>query len=316
VSAAVVCCGLTTIDVTQVVTAVPTANQKVVARASRVHVGGPAANAALTVAALGGRATLVTALGASTLGDLARHELVAGGVEVVDLATDDGAPPVSTVLVTAATGERAVASTNHDAARVLRAPEESLLDGVGCVLVDGHLMAASVALCAAARARGVPTVLDGGSDKPGLPTLLTHLDAAVLSDDFVLGGADARTAAAPADLLDAVATYGPAVVAQSHGADAIECLLDGVRHRIEVPHVPAAEVVDTLGAGDVLHGTLAHAIASRRAWPEALAEAVRVASGSVRFPGALGWAGRRPTSDETGRGSSVPGTSNQSEPTA
>ncbi len=52
-----------------------------------------------------------------------------------------------------------------------------------------------------------------------------------------------------------VAAYGHGlgarVVAQTHGAEAVEVSIDGRTSRIPVPSVPA---VDTLGAGDVLHG--------------------------------------------------------------
>ncbi len=51
-------------------------------------------------------------------------------------------------------------------------------------------------------------------------------------------------------------------------------------------------VVDTLGAGDVLHGALLAAVARTglEDLPAALTEAVGVASRSVGAPGALGWA--------------------------
>ena len=111
--AVLVCCGLTTLDVLQVVDAVPGPDQKVVARDLRVAFGGPAANAAATAVALGVPTTLVTALGEGPVGDLVRAGLRGAGVEVVDLLAGRPAdPPVSTVLVTASTGQRAVASTN------------------------------------------------------------------------------------------------------------------------------------------------------------------------------------------------------------
>ncbi len=56
------------------------------------------------------------------------------------------------------------------------------------VLVDGHHLAAATVLARAARRRGVPVVLDGGSWKPGPGELLREVDDAVLSADFVLPG--------------------------------------------------------------------------------------------------------------------------------
>lgn len=286
----VVCCGLTTLDVTQVVDRVPAPDEKVVARSVAVDVGGPAANAARTVAALGHPATLVTALGAGPLADLARALLAAEGVEVVEIAADDGAPALSTVLVTAGTGARAVVSTNA-VGRATSAPPGDVLDGAGALLVDGHLLAAQTALARGAGARGAAVLLDGGSWKPGLEDLLAHVDLALLSADFTLPEVTgARRRAGPDAVLDGVARLGPAFVARSHGPDPIRVLAQGRRYGLPVPHVPAEEVVDTLGAGDVLHGATAMHLADGASWHDAVARGAQVASRSVRFAGALGWA--------------------------
>ncbi|PFG38371.1 sugar/nucleoside kinase (ribokinase family) [Georgenia soli] len=282
-----VCCGLTTLDVTQVVDRVPGADEKVVAHSLAVEVGGPAANAARTAATLGRSTTLVTALGSGPLAGLARDELVAAGVAVVDLA-DDGDPPVSTVLVTRGTGERAVVSTNA-VGRAVATPAPEVLDGAAVLLVDGHLLAAQTALAGAARARGTTVVLDGGSWKDGLDDLLPHVDLAVLSADFLPPwlDSDAGTERRDAEVLTAVAGRGPRLVARSHGGSPVSVLHEGAF--LELP-VPAVEVVDTLGAGDVLHGAVTAALASGAAWADALARGVEVASLSVGHAGAMGWA--------------------------
>ncbi|SED89309.1 PfkB family carbohydrate kinase [Ruania alba] len=286
-SGRVVCCGLTTLDVTQVVDRLPGPNEKIVATEARLAVGGPAANAALTAAALGAPTTLVTALGSGPLAELARAELSAGGVLVHDLA-HVAAPPISTVLVTAGTGERAVASANLSRSSTpppMSEPElEQVLDGARAVLVDGHLIEPSLALCAAGQRRGIPTLLDGGSHKLGLVDLLPHVNAALLSDDFTWPG--------ESDPLAAVAARGPVLVAQSRGGAPIRVRTDEGTSEIPVPSVPAAEIVDTLGAGDVLHGAWAHAVADGASPIDAIAAGAEVASRSVRFPGALGWAGQ------------------------
>ena len=293
-----VCCGLTTVDVTQVVERVPGPDEKVVASSLAVEVGGPAANAARTAAALGAPTTLLTALGTGALAGLARAELATAGVTVLDLA-DDGAPPVSTVLVTRRTGERAVVSTNAVGRRVA-APPPDALDGAGALLVDGHLLGAQVSLATAARARGAAVILDGGSWKDGLEALLAHVDLAVLSADLVPPGLTRTVRTLDDDtVLAAVARLGPALVARSHGGGPVAVLHDGARTELSVP---AVEVVDTLGAGDVLHGATAAALAAGATWPDALGEGIAVASRSVQHPGALGWAatGARTRSDLPG----------------
>jgi len=297
-----VCCGLATLDVVQVVDAVPGANQKVVARDLTVTFGGPAANAAATAVALGVATRLVTALGESPIADLVRAGLTAAGVEVVDLlAGRPGAPAVSTVLVTRATGERAVVSVNATSTGDLSVADraDELLAGATALLVDGHHLSAALELAARADA---PVLLDGGSWKPGLETLLAHVDHAVLSADFRLstgstGVAGARAGGREAsalhleavhDLLEAVAALGPTFVAQSSGDGPVHVRMPEPAV-VRPPAVPADEVVDTLGAGDVLHGAMAAALARGSDPLAALEEGVRRASESVRHAGALGW---------------------------
>lgn len=296
----VLVCGLATLDVVQTVERVPGANEKVVAAGLAVAAGGPAANAAVTCAALGVPARLVTRIGGGALGAVVHADLASAGVEVVDVAGPGAGPPVSTVLVTRATGERAVVSVNATvAAAGGAAVPAGVWDGVGLVLVDGHHLDLGVAVASEARRRGVPVLLDGGSWKPGLEGLLGFVDVAVVSADFAVpdgvpvpdsgmapGGGTAPRAVADAgagvagDALEALLRLGPSVAARSAGGGPIE-VASAAGERASVP-VPAVTVVDTLGAGDVLHGALA-------AW-------LAVAGGDAEAPvgGAAGGAAEGP----------------------
>lgn len=310
----VVCVGLTTLDVVQVTDRVPGPDEKVVAHDGWLAFGGPAANAAATCAALGVGVRLVTALGAGPEAGLVRAGLAAAGVEVVDLAPDvEGLLPVSSVLVTGL--GRAVVSRNASASPDLSAAAADVPPaGPGdVVLVDGHHLGAATVLVT--RSAGATVLADGGSWKPGLAGLLAHVDVAVLSADFRLPGRARRDGSGSTDLLAAVAALGPAVVAQTHGAGTVRVLVasrldtlsrlgrtsglarlspqSGARTgagAVREIHPPRVPVTDTLGAGDVLHGAVAAALA-RGVDPWAAVEAgVAVASRSVQFRGALGWA--------------------------
>lgn len=305
-----VCCGLVTLDVLQVVDHVPAANEKVVARGLQVTFGGPAANAAATAVALGVPTRLVTAIGSGPVADLVRAGLGEAGVEVVDLvAGEAAAPAVSTVLVTRSTGERAVASVNGtgvgDLGERARGLLPGLLDDARAVLLDGHHLAGALALASAARERGIAVALDGGSWKDGLAELLAVVDHAVLSADFRLpAGMAGAGAAGPGSLEDlaAVAALGPGVVARSAGGgplrwiDAAAAAPSGegtVVRVVQPPAVPPGAVVDTLGAGDVLHGAFAARIALGDDVGAALAAGVEAATRSVRHAGARGWVAAR-----------------------
>ncbi|GAA4403602.1 PfkB family carbohydrate kinase [Fodinibacter luteus] len=281
----VLACGLATVDVVQAVERMPGANEKVVALGTRVEAGGPALNAAVTAALLGMPCRLVTGVGASPLGAVVRHDCAEHGVELVDVAGQGFELPVSTVLVTASSGERAVASRNAAGASGWALPArgdlEELLGGVSAVLVDGHHLPVARVVAAAAREHGIPVVADAGSWKPGLDGLLGDVDVLVASADLrpPSGGG-----------LDELLALGPTWVARSAGADPVRWLAaDGSSGTVDVPVV---DVVDTLGAGDVLHGALLAEVGRHgmRDLPVALARAVGVAARSVTVAGVRGWA--------------------------
>jgi len=265
--------GLCTLDVIQLVDHAPGANEKLTARDQVVAAGGPAANAAVTFAHLGGTARLLTAIGSHPLGVGAKADLRALGVTVTDLAVDSTQPPaVSSVLVTASTGERAVASTNATRHR-LTPPDDldALVAACDIVEFDGHHMELAVAAARAARTAGRTTVFDGGSWKPGTEDLLPFIDVAVCSSDFHPPGTHT-----PTDTLRFLREYGVARSAVSGGADPIAWTAPDAEGAVEVPPV---RVADTLGAGDVLHGALAHHLALQdRPTPEDFAEALRAAA--------------------------------------
>ncbi len=293
----VLACGVAVLDVQQTVDRLPGPDEKLVASDLLVASGGPAANAAVTAAALGVGARLVTRIGDSPLGTLISADLAAHGVDVVDRADPLDQPAVSTVLVTRGSGQRAVVSVNASSARANppdSGPEAAgwagaLVEGMDAILVDGHHLDLAVPLAAAARAAGLPVLLDGGSWKPGLERLLVLVDIAVISAVFRvpsdLGGGTGRPGN---DVLATVRALGPPVVARSRGPLPIQVLTGDGRAEVPVPHV---EVVDTLGAGDVLHGALSAWVAARgtRDLLGGLAWAARIAADSCTAPGARGW---------------------------
>ncbi|MEV6544056.1 PfkB family carbohydrate kinase [Streptomyces sp. NPDC051665] len=264
--------GLCTLDVIQLVDHAPGSNEKLTARDQVVAAGGPAANAAVSFGYLGGAATLLTAIGAHPLGVGARADLDELGVTVFDLAADSTQPPaVSSALVTASTGERAVASTNATAHR-LTPPDDldALVAACDIAEFDGHHRELAVAAARSARALGRKTLFDGGSWKPGTQDLLPFVDVAVCSADFRPPGTSTT-----ADTLRFLREHGVAWSAVSGGADpTVWAGADG-EGTVDVPSV---KVADTLGAGDVLHGALAYYLAEGRLTSQGFAEALSAAA--------------------------------------
>ncbi|MEY9989144.1 sugar/nucleoside kinase (ribokinase family) [Streptomyces sp. V4I8] len=280
--------GLCTLDVIQLVDHVPAPDEKLTARQQVVGAGGPATNAAVAFAHLGGAASLLTAIGSHPMGHAITADLDRAGVTVSDLAADSVEPPaVSCALVTASSGERAVASTNATGHRL--GPPDNLDTWVAaCDIVefDGHHGELAQATAQVARAAGRRTVLDGGSWKPGTENLLPSIDVAVCSADFRPPGTDT-----PADTLRFLRDHGVMWSAVSHGGQPIVWAGPDGAGTVEVPPV---RVADTLGAGDILHGALTHQLAGQRqltvqGFVEALRAAAVVASRSCASFGTRAW---------------------------
>ncbi|WP_309064870.1 PfkB family carbohydrate kinase [Microbacterium sp.] len=249
--------GLATLDIVHRVIAPPARNEKITARMQFVAAGGPAANAAVTFAALGGRATLITALGRSPVARLIAAELESVRVEVIDVMPDLDAPaPVSSIAVSEESGDRAVIGGDA-AGLVVPAPstqmlEAALQDSV-VLLLDGHHPEVAAAAAEAAVARRLPIVMDAGRWKPAFATLLPRATDVVMSADFRMPDADDAAATAAQLVSQGI----PAVVATA-GADPVRWWSEGQAGTVEVPQVHA---VDTLAAGDVFHGAYAFALA-------------------------------------------------------
>jgi ribokinase len=272
--------GLTTLDVVQRVATVPTPDEKVTALRVDVAAGGPAANAAVTFAALGGEAVLASAVGTGPLGRATAADLLAYGVRLLDHAGPQFELPVSSVVVEDRSGRRSVVSRN--AVGVSVSPSAKLAELVGAaqvVLVDGHHPALAVAACRAARGRDVPVVLDAGSWKPVLDSLLPYVTVAVCSADFRMPDG--------ADPFVGLGSRGVQAVAITHGGDPVVWRDHLGSGEVAVPKI---HVKDTLAAGDVFHGAFAHAWASGvRDLPTALKMAADIAAVRVQHVGPRSW---------------------------
>ncbi|GAB7066291.1 kinase [Mycobacterium hodleri] len=244
--------GLATLDVIHRIAKAPAVNQKITSAAQFVAAGGPAANAAVTFAALGGDATLVTALGDDPIADLIRADLAAHGVTVVDAAAGTTrAVPVSAVSVVESTGDRSVVSL--DAVNSDATPPEGLGDVVAdadVVLVDGHHPLIALAAARHARERSTTLVVDAGRWKPVMGDLAGHATDMVCSNDFRVPGTDTAESTAAALIGGSVRT-----VVTTHGGDPVQWWSDGECGSVPVPPVV---VVDTLGAGDAFHGAYSY----------------------------------------------------------
>ena len=199
---------------------------------------------------------------------------------------------MSSVLVTAGSGERAVVSVNaiH---QNFPAPDDlaQLVEDRALVAADGHHPGVAEAALRIARENGKITFLDGGSWKRGTGRLLADCDVVVCSSDFHPPGTGT-----PGQVLAFLHEHGVKWAAITNGSHPIIWRDRSGVHSLEVPGV---QVVDTLAAGDVFHGALAWMLAGQAqtgggSFRRALAFAAHVAAASCRHFGSREWMKRPP----------------------
>jgi sugar/nucleoside kinase (ribokinase family) len=274
--------GLSTIDIIYTVSEPPAKNQKIAAQSQQVFVGGPATNAAITFAFLGGFATLVAPVGRHPLSAFIKEEGRQFGIDLIDLSPDSPeTPPVSSVWVDSG-GQRSVVSANTSGRTIPPARvDRAALTGASILMADGHAMQACQAWAVAAKVAGVPVILDGGSWKNGTDLLLKSVDVAICSADFQPPGCSTNR-----DVIDYLHAAGVTKVAITHGADPIHFVSGTESGSIEVPQV---ETVDTTGAGDIFHGAFCFQYANGGEFEQALRKAATIASDSCRYRGTRQW---------------------------
>lgn len=264
-------CGLAVVDVIQLVQAPPGPDDKIVALDQLIAAGGPATNAAVAFAALGGRATLAAPIGAGPLAELVRADLAGTGVELLDCCSDGaGLAPglsVSSCTITAGTGRRSVVSTNARAAAdpaPLDRHAARVASGQAAppdvVLIDGHNPALASAALDLAVGAGALTVMDAGSWKEPAADLPARCDVVAASARFYPPGL-AGPVTEPQDVARRLLDAGARGVVITRGERPALWWAAGALGAVQPPQV---EAVDTLGAGDVFHGALAHALAGAR----------------------------------------------------
>jgi sulfofructose kinase len=238
--------------------------------------GGVAANAAVAVSRLGGRAVLISCVGDDADGEAVIADLRSDGIDVTGVRRIAGrSTPFSAVLVDPSGGRTIVNHTPDD----LLTGTPPLLSRFDAVLVDGRWPEASVLALRAARERGLPGVVD--ADRAVTDHRLLDLASHVVFGEDAL--ASMTGVVDPADGLRAVADRTRAMLAVTAGADGVVWLDEGVARTMPAFAVTA---VDTTGAGDAFHGAFTLALAEGADDEAALRFAAATAAVKCTRPGA------------------------------
>lgn len=282
----VLCIGMPVRDLAFRIAALPARGAKVPASAFKEIAGGNALNAAIGIARLGGRASLTGAMGDAneSAAGVIFEQLAQEGVDGRHLVHLPGlVTPISAVMIDPS-GERTIVTFRDPGLWEVRLPDaDPLLADCRAVLVESRCAAFATDLCAKARRRGIPVVVDvdgAMSLSEGLLAASSHLIFSSEALRQTAGSDDHATA------LRTVAALTPAFVAATRGPQGT-LWLDAEGAVRETPAFPV-HTVETLGAGDIFHGAFAVAITEGRD----IAAALRFASAAAalkctRFGGAF-----------------------------
>jgi sulfofructose kinase len=290
----ILCAGIIVLDEVFRVERFPEPDGKTQAQAFFVINGGCAANAAVAIARLGGRAALAGPLGGPpgedsngdrVLAALAREDVDCGGcIRVPGMAS-----PLSAIFIDAR-GERMIVTYRDERiANAIPANPAALVTAAGAVLADNRYPGFVRPILKAARARGLTTVLD--ADKPtkveeDLFQIVTHV---------IFSGECLRATTGIDDLAHGLARIADATKAFLAVTDGPRDVLWLDGRTLRRSPVFAIDAVDTLGAGDVFHGAFTLALVEGRD----IANAMRFAAAAAGLKcGRLGGSSGAPTRDE------------------
>jgi len=246
--------------------------------------GGMAGNGAVALAHLGAQAVFWGAAGDDAIADAMAADFARHGVDASRMRRIPGRTSSHSAILVEAGGERLIVnvpgSALQDAGDWL--PLGELVDA-DALLADVRWVPGCLKALQAARAAGVPTVLDGDvGEREAMRALVAHTDYAVFSEPGLACFDDGEPQAALGRALQ-LGAKAAVVTRGERGCQWLSAAASG-----SLQHVAAfnAKAVDTTGAGDSFHGAFALMIAQGQAVPQALRFAAAAAALKVGRLGA------------------------------
>jgi sulfofructose kinase len=291
----VVCAGIAVLDAVFRVAQFPVPEAKTQASEFIIISGGCAANAAVAIARLGGRARFAGPLGGpageEAIGDRIMAGLAGEGVDCAWCPRVSGVASSMSAICIDPRGERAIVNYRDDRLAAARPSDPAaIVAAADAVLVDNRFPEFVLPICEAARARGIPVVLD--ADKP---TRATDILLRIASH-VVFSAEGLRATAGTHDLsagLERIAAASRSFLAATDGANGMLWLPPGTQGKSRRMAAFPIQPIDTLAAGDVFHGAFVLALAEGRAETDAIRFAAAVAAiKCARFGGITGAPGR------------------------
>jgi sulfofructose kinase len=300
----ILCVGMPVRDLTFRVPGVPARGSKEHASHFEEICGGNALNAAIGIVRLGGRASICGPMGDAreTSSRFIFEQMAHEGINTKHIVHMRGlVTPISAIMIDPS-GERTIVTFRDPELWKVELPDvDALLEDCDAILTESRCAEFCTDLCAEARRRGIPVIVDvdrAMSLREGLLTASSHL---VFSSEPLQETADVSD---DGEALQKIAKLTPSFLAGTRGPRGT-IWLDEHQDLQETPAFPV-HTVDTLGAGDVFHGAFALAITEQQEVRQALRFASAAAAlKCTRFGGAFAAPQRAEVEELLSQGSSA-----------
>lgn len=270
--------GLTTIDIQFFTEVYPEPNQKIKTEMPFLSAGGPAANAAITYSFLGGKVDFLTCIGKNDFSKIINADFLQHSVNVIDtIQNEESEPIISAIITTTSNSERTIFTHYPEKMEIEGRYIVDDIEKYDFIFTDGFYPELSVPICRIAHQKGIPVIFDGGSWKPQLPEILPYVDIAICSNNFKPPHCKNK-----AEIFEYLKSMGISEMAISRGQESVLLTTD----YISVNNVNA---VDSLGAGDILHGAFCYFFDEKLPFKQSVAKASQIATFSTRYKGTRSW---------------------------
>lgn len=270
--ARVLCVGIASVDIINLVDGYPAEDTEVRAVAQQVRCGGNAANTAMVLAQLGIEAHWAGNLGDRSGTHVIRRAMAAQGVDLsraVEVA--GGFQPTSYITLNRQNGSRSIVHYRDLPEYAADAFLQIDLRGFDWVHFEGRAIPQLAPMLDRVRGMcGIPISLEVEKPRAGIEPLFAEADLLLFSRDYALSQGFNDAQALLADLPSggvATCTWG------DRGAWA----RDSEGRVLHQPAVSPLQVVDTIGAGDVFNAAMINAMCRAIPVGEALRQANRLA---------------------------------------
>jgi sugar/nucleoside kinase (ribokinase family) len=245
--------GQTYIDVTFLADEIPTGDEKAVARDYAISFGGNAVTAAFACAKLGIVPDLLTSVADDWLGRMFIDMAAKYGISVHQRKVAES----SLSFIMPHGGKRAIVRCRDD--HYLHPVPPLNIQGSRALHLDGHQPDAAIHYAKVFREAGILTSLDGGGLRANTHDLLAFIDVAIVAERLC-----EQMELSPGEMLHYLKSRGCKIGGVTLGERGMvwydERGIEGVMPALAVP---AEQVIDTNGAGDIFHGAYVYSAMAR-----------------------------------------------------